>query len=260
MSKPFDDLNLTGDEIARNYTWQQIQKNQEYINTKIFDDPDNNNLIVSNQDNTLGIPQGQNNTIIGTANNVTESEDTTTISHHTNINKGKYVIKVGGGEDDSPTYSDNLNDCIEVISIGYDNSVNPNGDAGVTTGIISIGHNNTVEATKSSNTIIGSLNNVNGTGNTLIGNHLAIGSYNGSNSIIISPTTINNSTQPASNSIVFGGATNFPPTNDARIQFLNTQLLGAGGGDTFANKVSYDNTIPIKYKGNKYLIPVFLDP
>ena len=77
-----------------------------------------------------------------------------------------------------------------------------------------------------------------------------------SNTVVISPNLIPGN-PPVSGSLVFGGGVNNPATADARIQFLSNNLINAGGGGAFVN---YAATIPIKYKGTRYLIPVLADP
>jgi hypothetical protein len=250
MSKPFTDLNLTDEEISKNYTWQQIKNNQEYADSKVFDDLDRNLLVVSNQDNTLDQTPGLNdNIVVGTGINVIDTNNSVSIGHHMNIISGNDIIKIGGAE--SETENDDILSSNQCVSIGINNTMNTSADC------ISIGFDSSIQG--NINLVIGSANDVVGNNNILIGDDIFFTHSNMSNNTIISIGQIPAVPAPANGSLIFGGSTgsNNPPAADARIQFLSNNLVAAGAGAAFPG--SYDAYIPIRYRGANYRIPVLND-
>jgi hypothetical protein len=255
MSKPFTDLNLTDEQIASNYSWQQIKNTQEYADSyadsKVLNDPVNNLLFVSNADNTVEQGGGlTDNIVIGTDLTLEDSQSTVVMGHHFNVEEGVKVVKIGGGQ------TDNKNNVIasqEVVNIGYNNSCN---NVGL---LVNIGFDNDTQAGVN-NIVIGSKNiMVNACNNNVhIGNSLTLVNYDAIEStVVISPNIIPGNT-PVSGSVVFGGKTNNAAAADARIQFLSEELSNIGGGAVFP--ANYFATIPIRYKGVNYRIPVLSDP
>jgi hypothetical protein len=249
MSKPFTDLNLSDNQIASNYTWKQVKNTQEYIDTKVFDDLEKNLLVVSNQDNTLdqSLPTLTDNVIVGTNIDVANSSSTISMGHHFLVSNSNDIVKIGGAQniaaDDTIT---NSNQC---ISIGFDNSLGPANTC------ISIGFDDDVEGNLNIN--LGNANDINGNSNILIGSDIFLTHSSMNNNVIISPVQIPNPA-PVDGSLIFGGGTNNPPAGDARIQFLSNNLVAPGG--TAAFPVNYFATIPIRYRGVNYRIPVLSDP
>jgi hypothetical protein len=252
MSKPFTDLNLTDEQIASNYSWQQIKNTQNYADVKVFDNVDRNLLVVSNRDNNLDKTAELNdNIILGTNVTVNTTKESITVGHDVTVAGCERLIKIGGGEN----FDDNILTSLDSVSIGYDNSID------TSNGVLSIGHGNTIGASANGNIALGNNNSASSPNNLMIGNNVVPGVLTSTNTITISNGQLN--AVPANGSIVFGGTNNQNVSTGSRIQFLSDGLEPYGGAFTVTlvdGKAAYDGWIPVKYKDKEIYIPFFNAP
>jgi hypothetical protein len=260
MSKPFSDLNLTDEEISKNYTWQQIKKTQDIVDSNIFVDTDRDIIVTANIDNNIDTTVGLDRvTVYGTAIDLTNSKNVVCLGHNTVLENVDGGVIIGGDRNGTP---DHIKDSTNTIIIGH------NLDCGLTSAVTKatvIGHDSILKGVGNT-VVVGNDNTQNIGGNIIIGHDVVDAELANNNNIIITNGQLN--AEPASGSIVFGGAANSDVAADGIIQFLSDGLedVGAGfnvptipdGGGGF--DLPFDGYIPLKYKGLVVYIPFFIPP
>lgn len=260
--KVFEDLGLPDNTINQNYTWRQIKIAQNQLDNIIYDDPTQDILIVPNVNNDFN-PAENELTQVGTNSNTTDSSKVVSVGHNLSTINSDTVINIGGDSD--PTLQTIINSDA-TICIGFNNDIGnvDENDSGIST--ICIGNNNQIRTldsgigNPSDNIVIGNNSGLSSTGfrNISIG-HIVENDRPGiNNTIVISSGSLNIANKPVDNSVVFGGINNQPASNDARIQFLSSDLIPEGAGAGFP--AAFDALIRINYRGTNYKIPAFLDP
>lgn len=250
MSKPFSDLALTDQELSSNYTWQQVKKTQEYIDSRVYVDQDRDILVVDNEVNDIDLSGGiKNLTICGTSIGSTGSFDTIVLGHNTELSNVDCGIIIGG---------DCLGTTGQVANFGDSIAIGHNldcGDISGVTGAVLIGHDSVLRQ-GGHTVVVGNNNTQNIGGNILIGNNLVDDQINNTDMIILSNGLLKDEPQPGS--IVFGGVDSHTGSTGARIQFLSEGLEDAGNAFTFplnGGESDYAGFIPMKYKGTEIRVP-----
>lgn len=241
MSEPFEDLNLSANQINADYTWKQIQTTSSKVDSKVYDNIATNYLVVSNQDNTfVDDPVFSDVTLLGTSLTNTNSGKIINIGHGSVITNSDTVIKIGGSEGGSDTIVGSDNN----IVISYDTDV---GTVGASSNNIILGNDNDI---------------ANGTRNIFIGHQLGIGGLT-SDAIIIANRPL--FAAPVTGSIILGGGP--APSALAKFQLLSNDLINmtnnAGNAnynpaDGAANQAT-NGWLRLKYKGQNVKIPVLND-